>query len=116
MAKLYRLRLRPFCRAQTSAYFDLVLGLNQISFYHTPNFQRCKFQASSDSGFSSDLQVPFQMEVAGDFEHASNIDFLSLSVSANFNCPSDIYGLEGEVSFALESSSDIDGSTLSTFV
>src|SRR5712692_1506879 len=56
------------------------------------------------------------MKVAGDFEQASNIDLLSISVSVNFNGPSDIYGFEGQVPFALESSSDVDSSTNSSFV
>src|SRR6266571_2317578 len=64
MTELYRLRLRPLCRAQTSSDFDL----------------------------------------------------FSLPVSVNVNCPSNIYGFEGQVPFALESSTDIDSSTLSSFV
>src|SRR2546425_1292404 len=56
------------------------------------------------------------MEIAGDFKHASDIDFFSFPVSVNVNCPSDIYGFEGQVPFALESSTNIDSSTLSSFV
>src|SRR3989441_4732200 len=56
------------------------------------------------------------MEIAGDFKHASDIDFFSFPVSVNVNCPSDIYGFEGQVPFALESPTDINSSTLSSLV
>src|SRR5712692_2997190 len=56
------------------------------------------------------------MEVAGNLQHASDIDFLSFSIPSDVNHSTYIYRFKGQVPFALESSSHIDRPPLASLV
>src|SRR5437016_10119453 len=56
------------------------------------------------------------MEVARNLQHASDIHFLSVSVPSDVDHSSNIYRFEGQVPFALESSSHVDGSPFASLV